>query len=266
MIMVDKLLIRKTASFVLLQLVIWLLMTLAGCSNLPIVFGYRTSMIQGYVVHVNADFIRRQPKLVRQVTSALNEDLGYINRALPAPARAALQKTIIWVEYQTPSFGDDFRGRGATFHVSRLWLAEHGFLLDKARGVQVCNAADYLDWRSHQMLLLHEFTHAYHYIIGFERSDVIAAYKAAKKAGLYHQVQYVLAKPGELKSAYALNNQHEYFAELSEAYLARNDYFPFIREDLRQYDPNGYELIDRLWNFSADQIRQAQAEHKQMDD
>lgn len=49
------------------------------------------------------------------------------------------------------------------------------------------------------------------------------------------------------KEAYALTNELEYFAELSEAYLGRNDFYPYVRKDLEKYDPKGYELMKNTW-------------------
>ena len=41
---------------------------------------------------------------------------------------------------------------------------------------------------------------------------------------------------------------HAAFAELTEAYFVRNDFFPFNREELRQYDPVGYAMIESVWS------------------
>eukprot|EP00438_Fugacium_kawagutii_P025459 Skav225623 [mRNA] locus=scaffold4894:228594:230189:- [translate_table: standard] len=50
---------------------------------------------------------------------------------------------------------------------------------------------------------------------------------------------------------YAATNHKEYFAECSEAYFSsqrfRNDYFPYIHEELKAYDPVGYALCESIW-------------------
>jgi hypothetical protein len=53
---------------------------------------------------------------------------------------------------------------------------------------------------------------------------------------------------GAVGRAYALNNYLEFFAELTEAYFVRNDFFPFTRDELRQYDAVGYAMIESVWN------------------
>ena len=43
------------------------------------------------------------------------------------------------------------------------------------------------------------------------------------------------------------------FAELTEAYFGQNDWFPHNREELRNYDPRGYKMIEEVW--SAEMFR-----------
>jgi nucleoid-associated protein YejK len=47
--------------------------------------------------------------------------------------------------------------------------------------------------------------------------------------------------------AYALQNEKEYFAELTEAYLGKNDFYPFQRQELLNYDKNGYKVLEKVW-------------------
>ena len=47
--------------------------------------------------------------------------------------------------------------------------------------------------------------------------------------------------------------KEEYFAELTEAYFGQNDWFPHNREELRNYDPRGYKMIEEVW--SAEMFR-----------
>jgi hypothetical protein len=53
-------------------------------------------------------------------------------------------------------------------------------------------------------------------------------------------------------NADALTNEYEYFAELSEAYFWRNDFFPFNRNQLYEYDPMGAEMIRTGWGITID--------------
>jgi hypothetical protein len=47
-------------------------------------------------------------------------------------------------------------------------------------------------------------------------------------------------------------NYKEYFAELTEAYFGKNDFFPFERADLKKYDPTGYKLMQDVWGQPRD--------------
>ena len=44
-----------------------------------------------------------------------------------------------------------------------------------------------------------------------------------------------------------LANHLEYFAEGTEAYFYRNDFYPFVRAELEQYDPMLHELLEDIW-------------------
>jgi dipeptidyl-peptidase-4 len=39
----------------------------------------------------------------------------------------------------------------------------------------------------------------------------------------------------------------EYFAESTEAYFGRNDFFPFDRRELTRHDPEVEALLGKLW-------------------
>src|SRR5262249_7656867 len=98
---------------------------------------------------------------------------------------------------------------------------------------------------SDQIILLHEMCHAIHsHILGNENQYVKASFAQAMDRGLYAEVKH---ETGRTLKAYASTNDHEYFAELSSAYLDRCAYFPFTREELKEYDPIGYKLMERLW-------------------
>ena len=45
----------------------------------------------------------------------------------------------------------------------------------------------------------------------------------------------------------ALNNPQEYFAELSEAWFGANDFYPFVRPEVQQHDPEMAKLLKKLW-------------------
>ena len=59
----------------------------------------------------------------------------------------------------------------------------------------------------------------------------------------------VLHINGSTKRAYALNNDKEYFAECSEAFFGTNDFYPFVRSELKEHDSTMHALLRRLWEL-----------------
>ncbi len=232
-----------------------------GCAATRPAEPYHALELRGFPILADNAWRQSDPEDYERVISTLDQDLETVTRIIPPPALAALRTRTIWVERETDIAADSYSGRGATFHPSREWLTEHGVLPDKAGGIEISNASDYLEWRQHQpFMVLHELAHAYHWLLGFERPDVAEAYQHAQAAGLYEEVDYVLAPAGPKRRAYALNNPKEYFAELSEAYFGRNDFFPFTRDELREYDPDGYTVVERLWHLNPTQIEAQRAQ------
>ncbi len=195
----------------------------------------------------------------RRVRAALLVDLERVAKVLPAAARDRVRATRIVVTRSTLPRPDWDGASAACLHPSADWLVQHGYDAERQGTVEILNMDKYLLWRAEQPeMLLHELSHAYHLGLGgggegagYDDPRVIAAYDAAMAAGLYDAVGYVMAEEGQTRRAYAAGNPQEYFAELSEAYFGRNDYFPFVRADLKEHDPAGYAMIEEVWGVGA---------------
>ena len=46
----------------------------------------------------------------------------------------------------------------------------------------------------------------------------------------------------------------EYFAETTEAYFSRNDFFPFTRDELKRADPDFCALLGTVWGVATNQL------------
>ena len=44
-----------------------------------------------------------------------------------------------------------------------------------------------------------------------------------------------------------MSNEKEYFAEGTEAYFGANDFYPFVRGELKEHDPGFYEVLKEIW-------------------
>jgi hypothetical protein len=202
---------------------------------------YELRRLEGWPVYVSARLLEEgRRELCGQTLKLLGEDLSRIARAVPAPALARLREVPIWVEV----------GGGPTamcYHVSAEWLRGHGMNPNKARSVEICDARLYLDWtRDQPWMVLHELAHAYHHqaLGGYDQPEIAACLDSARAAKIYESVLHI---NGRRLRAYALNNEAEYFAEATEAFFGTNDFYPFVRAELKQHDPRLYAVLEKLW-------------------
>jgi hypothetical protein len=186
------------------------------------------------------------------VDQALNPGAEPARTALATLARllevadAVLPPSSLAQVRTTPIFLHDHAGPGGMFHPDPDWLIAHGRTVEMLNGIEVSDAGVFVETvKSQPGAVLHELAHAYHArLLGEDRVDIDAVYHHAMESGLYRGVKKY---DGAVEDAYARNNAAEYFAELTEAYFGRNDFFPFTRSDLASYDPAGERLIARVW-------------------
>ena len=100
-------------------------------------------------------------------------------------------------------------------------------------------------------VLAHEFAHAYQLEQWPENEPTIFdTWEHAMQLKLYRNVK---DENGEvLEQGYAAVNQLEYFAELSMVYFVGGYYTPFHRDELKSYDVQGYEMIQKMWGAAGD--------------
>lgn len=202
---------------------------------------YAKKRIEGWDVLVNRRLLRKEHQELRdQTVKLLGDHLYRITRVVPADALAQLRKIPIWVDLAEPHHPC------MCYHVSVDWLREHHMNPDKAGAVEIANARNFLVWTHEQpWMVLHELAHGYHdQVLGYDHAGIRACYRRAVASKSYESV---LHHDGQKVRAYALTNDKEYFAESTEAYFGTNDFYPFVRAELRQHDPRMYELLEKLW-------------------
>ena len=203
---------------------------------------YEEKTIEGWRVLVNRKFLRDEPELCERTLALLRHQLYQVPRMVREAAAEKLKEVTIWVEEKEPHHPC------MAYHPDPGWLRRHDMNPDKAKCVEVANARNFLTWtRQQPWMVLHELAHAYHHQFlpdGYENADVRDALRAAKEQKLYDSVLHI---NGRSQRAYALSNPMEYFAECSEAYFGTNDFFPFVRAELKKHDPAGYELMRKTW-------------------
>ena len=217
-------------------------------------WSYEKVTVHGWIVFIEISIARDvslKEKIKGQLTTGLENFLGKV----PEEALDFLREIPIWVSNE-PGYPLRKNERGVIpFHRSKAWLRKHGLNPHMAPGVHVINpqAAFFehriLEWGP--MTLLHELAHAYHNVKLKLGNEVInKAYAKAMARGLYLRVPDRKDKVKKVR-AYAATNREEYFAELTEAYFGNNDWFPHNREELKEYDPQGYRMIEELWDAAA---------------
>jgi hypothetical protein len=203
---------------------------------------YTQQDVLGWRVYVGRPLLTDQKELGERALELLRVKLYDIARAAPAKAVEKLRTIPIWLEYQDKGWPC------ACYHPSKDWLSEHGYNPEKAGAMEIANAATFLKWtREQPMMVLHELAHGYHdrHLGGYDNPEITAAYRRAMARKSYDSVLYFT---GAKKRAYAANNPQEYFAELSEAWFGQNDFYPFVRAEVLQHDPEMADLLKKLWS------------------
>ncbi len=197
---------------------------------------------EGFAIYLNRDVAAADPKLASDVQDLLRVRLLEMKRALPAKAIEKLQHVPIWIELHDRGFP------GMCYHPSRGWLRENGYNTDKAKAVEIGDARHFLAWSKDQpMMVLHEFAHAYHdQVLGYDYAPIRNAYEHAREQKLYDDV---LRINGHHERGYCMNNDQEYFAESSEAYFGTNDFYPFVRAELEEHDPEMAKIVKEAWGL-----------------
>ena len=171
----------------------------------------------------------------------LTGDLVRIAALVPEPQLSELRKVTIVVD-EHPKL------KAAQYHPSENWLKENGYESSLAKCVHISRASFFA---SPQIVLqqpsvtLHELTHAYHdQVLSWEYEPIMEAFAAAEKEGQYEKVLHI---SGREQRHYALTNHKEYFAEATEAWFACNDFYPFVRPELKKHDAKLAEVMESIW-------------------
>jgi hypothetical protein len=143
--------------------------------------------------------------------------------------------------------------RPMQYHPDAGWLASHGYARDLVKCFHIPNAAGFISPRHNNeqpWVVLHELAHSYHdQVLGFNEPRILKAWQKYKESG---HGDSVLSISGKRRRHYALTDQKEFFAEMSEAYFGMNDFFPFNRAELKVEEPEIFELLQTIWGPVAE--------------
>jgi hypothetical protein len=134
------------------------------------------------------------------------------------------------------------------YHPSAEWLVEHGYSRDLAKCVHIPVARDFVQPRQvneQPWAVLHELAHAFHdQQLGFQNPRIRHAFERYQQSG---NGDATLLYNGSRVRHYALTDPQEFFAEMSEAYVGSNDFFPFNGAELLTAEPEIFALMYDIW-------------------
>lgn len=199
--------------------------------------------IEGWTVHIEPALIdgEHADEGAKALTMLANH-LQRIKILVPTEPLEKLRKIELWIEHSHPKL------KAMQYHPSKGWLEANGHDPRLARKVHITQARELLSREQmlkHPAVILHELAHGFHdQVLSFDDAEIIAVFERAKAAGSYEEV---LLYTGKKVRHYGLSNHKEYFAEGTEAFFYRNDFFPFVRAELKEHDPALHDLLRKIW-------------------
>lgn len=200
--------------------------------------------IEGWTVYVD-------PKLMpggseelpgQKAMEMLGNHFQRIAILIPEEQLRKMRTCEIWLEHMHPHYG------AMGYHPDEGWLLENKGDPRLEKKVHITNADALLSryhMLKHPAVILHELAHAYHDIIlGFDEPRILEGYERVMQAGLYDRN---LLYNGDYVKHYGGTDHKEYFAESTEAYFYKNDFYPFVAAELKEHDPETFKLMEAIW-------------------
>ena len=211
----------------------------------------KTIGVLGWSLHIHPALLEDSPEKVETAVRLLAVQLGEIHDKLPPAVVRKLQQVPL---YFSPKYPNS-RG-GAEYHPDSGWLIRNGRDARMASSIEFTNI-DNFEAETVRMpnFALHELAHAYHHRVlpgGYGNAAIRERFDAVNASGIYSNVErwFGNGRPNTFEKAYAMSSPMEYFAETTEAYFSRNDFFPFDKDELLRHDPEMAAVLTRLWEVS----------------
>ena len=199
--------------------------------------------VEGWKVRVDVRLLEgTDAELGTKALRVLAYKLYEIKSLLPNDRVAKLQKAAIVLDLDYPL-------RSMQYHPSSQWLKEHGHDPKQlAKAVHIPKAKELigrLPINQQPMVILHELAHAYHdQVLGFDEPRIQKAWARFKDSGKFEKILHI---SGSMRRHYALTDHKEFFAEMTEAFFGTNDFYPFVRGELKKELPYVDRLLQEIW-------------------
>jgi hypothetical protein len=198
--------------------------------------------LEGWKIQVDARLSAGpDAELGSQALRVLAFKLYEIKTLVPEARVAKLQQVPIVLDLDYPL-------KSMQYHPSAEWLKNNGHDAKLAKAVHIPLAKELvsrLPLNEQPMVILHELAHAYHdQVLGFDEPRIREAWKRFKDSGKYEQVLHI---SGKTRRHYGLTDHKEFFAEMTEAFFGTNDFYPFVRGELKKELPEVDKLLEDIW-------------------
>lgn len=234
------------------RILLWLIIVLWGISQPsqgaddtvpPKPQSHTQEQVEGWTVRVDSRLLSgQQAEFGSRARRLLAARLADISMVVPEDRLQRLKRYVIVLDLTHGEL------KTMQYHPSAGWLESHGYSRELAQCVHIPDARRFV--RSRQVneqpwAVLHELAHAYHdQELGFDEPRVMRAYRNYQESG---RGEHVLLYNGKRVRHYALTDQKEFFAEMTEAYIGSNDFFPFNGAELRTAEPDIFALMRDIW-------------------
>jgi len=216
----------------------------------PLPAKHTVKKIERWNIHVDQRLLEGKEEEVevgRRALRLLEYRLSDIAALMEKSRLEKLREVPIWLDLTHGKL------RTMQYHPSAGWLKGNGYTTELAKCVHIPDARRFIS-AHHQhrqpWCTLHELAHAYHdRVLGFGHEAIKKAWKQAVDSKRYDKVLLI---NGRTTRHYALTDQKEFFAEMTESYFGVNDFYPFNRAELSRENPETYNLLLDIWGPTPD--------------
>lgn len=202
-----------------------------------------------YSIFIESPEVEKNKAQLQKAATRLETTLDYIYSQIPIETHAYL-KAIDFYIMIGPSSNLGGESSGMMYFPrngdSVLLLGDQRW----AHAVVIYNVENFL-WLTDLWVkksVMHELSHGWHYENWSKNYPILnSSWLASRQKGLYLSQKDL--NGALLKPAYATTNEREYFAELSAIFFVGGDYYPFNRQELKDYDTVGYSMVKLVWNL-----------------
>ena len=199
---------------------------------------YADTLLGGWKIKVNTRLVQDHRLITTKAEWLLATELGSIEKILPSGSIPYLKEMPIWLEFTTPN------GHPMQYHRAADWLKKNNYDPNKESALEI-TVIDYANMEHDSLPLLRLIAYAYmERVLGMKNQEIDEAYKHAKASDLYVTI-------AGRRKIFSFVSAGDYFASLSAAYFGQLSYEPYNRKKLKETDPRGYELVEKMWKVKG---------------